>query len=54
MRRSAQEILRMSDEKLMEYTLSDEVSSLGLGQAAMEMRAAARMAQATKRIAVAT
>lgn len=37
---SAKEILAMTDEQSMEYTLSGEESSHGLGQAALSMRAA--------------
>jgi hypothetical protein len=36
MPRSAKEVLAMIDEQLMEYTLSGEESSHGLGQAAAE------------------
>ncbi len=51
MPRTAREILEMSDEQLMEYTLSGEQSSLGLGQAALIMRAASRMEKVTRRTA---
>jgi hypothetical protein len=48
MPRKPEEILAMSDEKLMEYTLSGEESSHGLGQAAMNMRVALRMLEANR------
>ena len=61
MPRSAKEILAMTDEQLMEYTLSGEESSHGLGQAALSMRAATRahqthqeLAELTKRLMWAT
>jgi len=41
----------MSDDELMEYTISGEENSLGLGQAAMQMRAAAGMQKATEELA---
>ena len=48
MPRSPKEILAMSDEQLMEYTLSGEESSHGLGQAALTMRVALRMLEANR------
>lgn len=51
MPRSPKEILAMTDEQLMEYTLSGEESSHGLGQAALSMRAATRVHQANQEVA---
>jgi hypothetical protein len=51
MTRSAKEINAMSEDELMDYTLSGESSSLGLGQAALVMRAVSNTRKANAEIA---
>jgi hypothetical protein len=46
--RTANEIMALSDEQLMVYTLSGEDGSHGLGLAAMNMRAATQMLQVNR------
>ena len=48
--RKAQEIMSLSDEQLMIYTLSGEDGSHGLGLAAMNMRSATQMVQVNRQM----